>query len=564
MKGLLHRLAARAAGSAIAARSDAHIPFANSRVRAGVAEPRLEQSLAIAESAPAPIATDASTAPFEAAFAPAPLVAAPLPRIFARQAVSIEVSGDVRGPWADPSPSTLEARVPPQLVESGPAGDAHASSFHIEPSIRPMDRAPAQHSAPALHSERVAAPVRVPTLLMPETATNTPPRLAPLAPTTTRAITGGMHAPPRDEPNEVHIHIGRIEVTAVHEPAAPRRRPRHRRPHRCRSSEYFAKRGPDMSTALAIAGVTAVLRDLLNDGLINHNVSGMLGSSVTVSVLAPDRVVPANGTEASQINLFLYLVTPNPGWRNEQLPSRDATGRLRLANAPLALDLHYLLSVYSGGDLHAEILLGYAMQLLHEMPVLTRDAIRTALNPSPDVGAALPPALRALVDSGLEDQVELIKLTPQYLNTEEMSKLWTAMQSHFRPTAAYTASVVLIEATAAGARAAAGAEPRAGRSGHGRDRGVVVNPGLVPPVPMLTAIVPPAAPARRAHRRHASTCTGTNLDGTNREVRLVNDRFDIDATVPALAPPANGADALVQFRARPVACRRRCRSASIA
>ena len=59
---------------------------------------------------------------------------------------------------------------------------------------------------------------------------------------------------------------------------------------------------------------------------------------------------------------------------------------------------------------------------------------------------ALPPALRALVDSGLEDQVELIKLTPQYLNTEEMSKLWTAMQSHFRPTAAYTASVVLIQA----------------------------------------------------------------------------------------------------------------------
>ena len=79
-----------------------------------------------------------------------------------------------------------------------------------------------------------------------------------------------------------------------------------------------------MSTALAIAGVTAVLRDLLNDGLVNHNVSGVLGSSVTVSVLPPDRVVPANGTEASQLNLFLHQVTPNPGWRNEGLPSRDA------------------------------------------------------------------------------------------------------------------------------------------------------------------------------------------------------------------------------------------------
>ena len=47
-----------------------------------------------------------------------------------------------------------------------------------------------------------------------------------------------------------------------------------------------------MSTALAIAGVTAVLRDLLNDGLVNRNISGVLGSSVTVTVLAPDRVVP--------------------------------------------------------------------------------------------------------------------------------------------------------------------------------------------------------------------------------------------------------------------------------
>ena len=302
-----------------------------------------------------------------------------------------------------------------------------------------------------------------------------------------------------------------------------------------------------MSTALAIAGVTAVLRDLLNDGLVNHNISGTLGSSVTVSVLAPDRVVPASGTEVSQINLFMYLVTPNTGWRNELLPSRDGTGRLRLTNPPLALDLHYLLSVYSNGDLHAEILLGYAMQLLHEMPVLTRDAIRTALNPSPSVGSALPPALRALVDSGLEDQVELVKLAPQYLNTEEMSKLWTAMQSHFRPTTAYTASVVLIQAQ----RPARAPLPVLSRGlvdrVTQRDRGVVVNAGLVPPVPMLTAIVPPLhQPVARIG--DTIDLTGHDLDGANREVRLVNDRFDIDTVIPALAPPASGAAGLVQFR----------------
>lgn len=202
-----------------------------------------------------------------------------------------------------------------------------------------------------------------------------------------------------------------------------------------------------MSNALAIAGVTAVLRDRLNDGLINQNAAGVLGSSVTVSVLPPDRVVPSDGTEASQLNLFLYNVTPNPGWRNEGLPSHDASGRSRLSNPPLALDLHYLISAYSGGDLHAEILLGYAAQLMHEYPIITRAMIRTALNPLSDVGDNLPQALRSLADCGLADQVESLRITPQHLNTEELSKLWTATQASFRPTAAFQVSVVLIEAT---------------------------------------------------------------------------------------------------------------------
>ena len=59
------------------------------------------------------------------------------------------------------------------------------------------------------------------------------------------------------------------------------------------------------------------MRDLLNDGLINHNISGVLGSTVTVSALPPDRVVAPNGTENTQLNLFLHQVTPNLGWRNE-------------------------------------------------------------------------------------------------------------------------------------------------------------------------------------------------------------------------------------------------------
>jgi hypothetical protein len=291
-----------------------------------------------------------------------------------------------------------------------------------------------------------------------------------------------------------------------------------------------------MSSALAIAGVTAVLRELLVDGLVERNVSGLLGNAVGVSVLAPDRVVPPNAGEPSQINLFLYLVTPNPGWRNERLPSRDASGRLRLANAPLALDLHYLLSAYSGGDLHAEILLGIAMQLLHETPVLSRDAVRRALAPPTD-GTPVPPALLALAAAGLERQAELVKLTPRVLDSEEMSKLWTAMQSHFRPTAAYTASVVLIESQ----QAARSPLPVLSRGpvdlATGRERGIVATPGLLPPLPTLTAALPPAR-QRAAVIGDLVVLQGHHLDGGAREVVFSNDRLGVDLSIPALPAPS--------------------------
>jgi hypothetical protein len=205
-----------------------------------------------------------------------------------------------------------------------------------------------------------------------------------------------------------------------------------------------------MSTALAIASVTAVLKDLLNNGLIDHNVSASVGD-VTVSALPPDRVLTDPANEKSQLNLFLYQVTQNAGWRNRSLPSRNDRGN-RVTNPPLAVDLHYLLTAYGEKELHAEILLGYGMQLLHETPVLTRDAIRRSLAPPSALDAGgLPASLQNLYAAGLAEQVEQIKIFPMTVSTEEISRLWTALQARYRPTAAYQATVVLIESpTAAG------------------------------------------------------------------------------------------------------------------
>jgi hypothetical protein len=78
------------------------------------------------------------------------------------------------------------------------------------------------------------------------------------------------------------------------------------------------------------------------------------------------------------------------------------------------------------------------MQVFHEIPFLTRDTIREALN-------SLTGAQKTLVKSGLAEQIEQVRIIPHYLDTENMSQIWSALQAHYRPSAAYQVNLVLIE-----------------------------------------------------------------------------------------------------------------------
>ena len=90
-----------------------------------------------------------------------------------------------------------------------------------------------------------------------------------------------------------------------------------------------------MSTALAIGAVSAVLRNILDNGLVDAAVA--VGAPVKVTAIAPDLVPLDDATAPPQLNLFMYRVSPNTGYRNAALPSRD--GSARLTNPPLALNL---------------------------------------------------------------------------------------------------------------------------------------------------------------------------------------------------------------------------------
>ena len=116
-----------------------------------------------------------------------------------------------------------------------------------------------------------------------------------------------------------------------------------------------------MTSALALASVTAVLKDLLENGLARGGVTSKIGGDTSVSALPPDRI-SAGAEEKAQLNLFLYSVTANTRLRSQRVADTSSP-------RPLALDLHYLLTAYAAQDFQTEILLGHALQLLHETPV---------------------------------------------------------------------------------------------------------------------------------------------------------------------------------------------------
>lgn len=273
-----------------------------------------------------------------------------------------------------------------------------------------------------------------------------------------------------------------------------------------------------MSSPLAIAAVTAALKDLLNNGLLSHDLSSI--GSFSVTALPPDRIATGQN-EPNQLNLFLYHLTPNLGWRNEGLPSRDGRGT-RLTNAPLALDLHYLLTAYGAEDLNAEVLLGFAMQMLHETQILTRQQLRAVL------GAPSPFGTLSALD--LADQIELIKISPVFLNTEELSKMWTAMQSRYRPTMAYTVSVVLIHADAA-----VSAPPPVLKRGK-QDTGATM---LAAPFPSLSRVLPAASDLMPAMRLGDDLLlAGVNLNAQDiAGVRFENDKAQLVQQLTPVPPP---------------------------
>jgi hypothetical protein len=192
------------------------------------------------------------------------------------------------------------------------------------------------------------------------------------------------------------------------------------------STGIFFK-GGSVSNFQAIRGVTETLRTLLSQQ--------MEGKGVVISAGPPD-LQPK--TKVKRLNLFLYKVTENPYLKDQEIPGQGHPGAY--GKPPLSLVLYYLLTAFPDQedynkdfDLTAHELMGDAMRVFHDFPILTD----TLENP--------PGSGIKLLHTSLRNQFEKVKIVLQPLDTEELTKIWMAFNAPYRLSAGYEVSVVQIE-----------------------------------------------------------------------------------------------------------------------
>jgi hypothetical protein len=180
-----------------------------------------------------------------------------------------------------------------------------------------------------------------------------------------------------------------------------------------------------MAAYTAIADVSETLRALLRDRFAaREDVFSMDGDAV--ALVAPDEV---DADSETRLSLSLYRIEENASLKNSERANttRDPTVS---QDPPLALDLYYLVTAYSGGTgdgtaatVDQQRVLGLAMQTLHDNAVLSGEDLAGSLDPD------------------LELQISLVNAS-----VDELSGLWsTVPDAAFQPSAVYHVGPVLID-----------------------------------------------------------------------------------------------------------------------
>jgi len=123
--------------------------------------------------------------------------------------------------------------------------------------------------------------------------------------------------------------------------------------------------------------------------------------------------------DATRITLYLYRITVN-----EHSRQMLATAAARARPIGLGLDLHFLMSAWAGNARDEHTMLAWAIRQLHMFPIL--DA--SSLSPEAGWGAN-----------------EVIQIIPAELPTEDVMRIWDALDPAYRLSVSYIARLVRLD-----------------------------------------------------------------------------------------------------------------------
>lgn len=127
------------------------------------------------------------------------------------------------------------------------------------------------------------------------------------------------------------------------------------------------------------------------------------------------------GGEGAVLSVWPHRVTVNEQLRNARPSPLAAVGR---RNRPLALDVHLLLSVWSGSAATELVVLAWVMRELQREPLLDASSLSTTGGWRAD---------------------EVVQLVPAEMSVEDMMRLWEAITPAYRISVPYVARVVSID-----------------------------------------------------------------------------------------------------------------------
>lgn len=123
--------------------------------------------------------------------------------------------------------------------------------------------------------------------------------------------------------------------------------------------------------------------------------------------------------DLTRITLFLYRVTVNEHTR--QLRPGPMSPEQQ---APLGLDLHFMLSAWAGNAQDEHLTLAWAMRQLYLHPILDASSL------SPEAGWS---------------SEEIVQIVPSELSNEDMMRIWDALDPAYRLSVSYVARLVRID-----------------------------------------------------------------------------------------------------------------------